>query len=248
MPVAWGEIRHYRTWLRPGQELQAFRVVYRETDLAILAERDLSMEVLHLIQEIRRPLERYIQDHPEFLKALKPLSEDPGAPPLVRKMMTAARLARVGPMAAVAGAIAEEVGHQLLARGLTSQVVVENGGDIFLALERSATVALYAGESPLSGRVGLRIAREFMPCGVCTSSGRVGHSLSLGRAEAVCVIARDTALADAAATALANLVKGRKSLPRVLEAAEDIPGILGVVAVVEDRLGARGKAVELVSL
>ncbi|MBX6423714.1 UPF0280 family protein [Thermosulfurimonas sp. F29] len=246
--MASSEVRHYRTWFRPGEGLVAFRVVYKETDLAILAERDLSLEGLRLVREIRAPLERYIGNHPEFLTALKPLPEDPEAPELVRRMMLAARTARVGPMAAVAGAIAEALGRRLLEEGRTSQVVVENGGDIFLALRRPATVALFAGESPLSGRVGLRLPAELMPCGVCTSSGKIGHSLSLGRAEAVCVIAGDTALADAAATALANLVKGRRSLKKVLARAGEIPGLMGVVAVVEDEIGAWGPAVELVPL
>ena len=247
MPIACGEIRYYRTWIRPREGLKAFRVVYKETDLTILAEKDLSLEVLHLVKEIRQPLENHIKEHPEFLKALKPLPKHNCNSSLVEKMLSAAQQAGVGPMAAVAGAIAEEVGYKLLEK-FTSQVVVENGGDIFLALKRPATVALYAGKSPLSGRIGLRISEKFMPCGVCTSSGQVGHSLSLGRAEAVCVIAQDTALADAAATALANLVKGRKSLPKVFKAAEEIPGLLGVLAIIGDQLGVKGKAVELVPL
>ncbi len=248
MPVTSSEIRHYRTWLRPGERLLAFRVVYRETDLAILAERDLSLEGLRVVREIRRPLEIYLREHPEFLTALKPLPVDPKAPEIVKRMLAAGRTARVGPMAAVAGAIAEAVGRRFLTEGLTSQIVVENGGDVFLALKRSATVALFAGDSSLSGRLGLKISADLMPCGVCTSSGKIGHSLSFGRAEAVCVIARDTALADAAATALANLVKGRKSLKRVLALAEEIPGLLGVVVIAGGEIGAYGPAVELVPL
>lgn len=248
MPVAFGEVRHYRTWFCPGGDLHPFRVVYRETDLAVLAERDLSLEVLGLIREIRRPLEEYLAEHPEFLKALKPLPQDPRAPEIVKKMLWAGKVAGVGPMAAVAGAIAEAVGQKLLEEGYTRKVVVENGGDIFLALGRPATVALYAGDSPLSGKVGLRIAPDFQPCGVCTSSGKIGHSLSLGRADAVTVIAREAALADAAATALGNLVRGQRSLPRVFSAAREIPDLLGVVCVVGKELGAVGPAVELVAL
>ncbi|QJA06964.1 UPF0280 family protein [Thermosulfurimonas marina] len=241
-------MRHYRTWFRPEGDLCAFRVVYRETDLAVLAERDLSLEVLQLVQEIRAPLEEYLKEHPEFLSSLKPLPEDPGAPEIVKRMLAAGRAVGVGPMAAVAGAIAEAVGRRLLAEGLTRKVVVENGGDIFLALGRAATVALYAGDSPLSGKVGLRIAPDFQPCGVCTSSGKIGHSLSLGQAEAVTVIAPEAALADAAATALGNLAKGKKSLRRILSAARDLPGLLGVVCILGKDLGAVGPAVELVPL
>ncbi len=248
MPAVDAEIRHYREWIKPGEDLVPFRVVYRETDLAILAERDLSMEVLALVREIRKPLEAYIADHPIFLKSLKPLPLDPKAPEMVQKMLKAGRASGVGPMAAVAGAIAEAVGRNILERNLSSQVAVENGGDIFLALHRPATVALYAGDSPLSGRIGLRIRPELMPCGICTSSGKLGHSLSLGKAEAVCVVARCTALADAAATALGNLVKGRKSIRKVLSRAREIPDLLGVICIVEDELGVLGPELELVPL
>jgi len=248
VPAATAEPRHYRTWVSPKDALCAFRVVYRETDLAVLAERDLSLEVLRLVQEVRKPLEEYIAEHPEFLESLRPLPEDPQAPEIVKRMLWAGRVAGVGPMAAVAGAIAEAVGRKLLDQGYTRRTVVENGGDIFLALGRTACVALYAGGSPFSGKVGLRVAADLQPCGVCTSSGEIGHSLSFGRAEAVTVISRDTALADAAATALGNLVKGKRSLPRVLAAAREIPHLLGVVCIVGGEMGAVGPAVELTPL
>ncbi len=241
------ELRSYRTQIR-GQALRPFRVVYRESDLLLLAEKDLSSEALAALLEVRRDLENYLSSHPDFLKALKPLREDPEAPPVARKMYRAGKAARVGPMAAVAGAIAEEVGQRLLRSGLTSEIVVENGGDIYLALKRDTTVAILAGDSPLSGKVGLRVKKDLMPCGVCTSSGTVGHSLSLGKADALCVLARDTAFADACATALANLVKGPKDLKKLPRILPEIPGLLGVVGILGEHLLAWGKELELVAL
>jgi len=244
MSTETSEIRHYRSWIKPGEDLVSFRVVYRETDLAVLAAREITMATLAFVREVREPLERYILRHPEFLKSLKPLPEDPEAPEIVKHMLRAGRACRVGPMASVAGAIAEAVGRRILEKGLSSQVAIENGGDLFLALRRPATVALYAGESPLSGKIGLRLRENLMPCGVCTSSGKLGHSLSLGKAEAVCVVAREAALADAAATALGNLVKGKRSLKKVLSEAQKWPHILAVVCIIGDEIGFYGPELE----
>ena len=248
MPAETSEIRHYRSWIKPGEDLISFRVVYKETDIAVLAEKDLTMQTLTFVQEIREPLETYIIEHPEFFKSLKPLPEDPKAPEIAKRMLWAGKACGVGPMASVAGAIAEAVGRRILEEGLSSQVAVENGGDIFLALKRPATVAIYAGDSPLSGKIGLRLREELMPCGVCTSSGKLGHSLSLGKAEAVCVVAREAALADAAATALGNLVKGKRSLKKVLSEAQKWPNILGVICIIEDKIGLYGPELELALL
>ncbi len=107
------------------------------------------------------------------------------------------------------------------------EVIVENGGDIFLKTSQAATVALYAGNSPLSLKVGILLAAAMTPLGVCTSSGTVGHSLSLGRADAACVLAADTALADAAATALGNRVKVPDDIPAALEWLSNTPGYFG---------------------
>ncbi|MCL6621750.1 MAG: UPF0280 family protein [Syntrophobacterales bacterium] len=238
------EPRTYRTRMaREG--LVAFRVVVQQTDLLILAVRDLSPLARQTAVQERSRLESYIAAHPDFLSTLTPWPEDPFAPPVVREMVAAARVAGVGPMAAVAGALAERVGRALLAA--SPEVIVENGGDVFLALTRPATVALYAGASPLSRRVGLRIAAEDTPLGVCTSSGTVGHSLSFGRADAACVVAPTAALADALATALANRVRAPGDIDPALAWLADIPGTVGAVVVVGKALGAWGR-VELVPL
>jgi uncharacterized protein len=236
--------RTYRT--RMGREgLVGFRVAVKETDLMILAPRDLSVEGRGLIIQERQQLEAYIQQQPEFLTALTPWPPDPYAPPLVREMIRAAAPAGVGPMAAVAGAIAARVGQALLA--FTDEVIVENGGDIFMHLSRPATVALYAGRSPLSHKVGLKIPAKPETWGVCTSSGTVGHSLSLGQADAVCVVSADTALADACATALGNRVTNASAIHEALDWVAGIPGLTGALVVVGEHLGAWGQ-IELVPL
>jgi ApbE superfamily uncharacterized protein (UPF0280 family) len=148
-------------------------------------------------------------------------------------------------MAAVAGALAARVGRRLAP--LSPEVIVENGGDLFLAITQPATVALFAGKSPLSHRVGLSLDPALSPLGVCTSSATVGHSLSFGRADAACVLAQSAALADAAATALGNRVQGPESIAPSIEWVASLPDILGAVVVVGEKLGAWGR-VELVPL
>lgn len=237
--------RVYRQGVDPGG-LTAFEVTVRETDLQILASGDFSEQAQALVLQCRSQLENYLVRHPRFLTALSPYPADPLAPSLVKSMLAAGLQAEVGPMAAVAGAIAEYVGRGLLALGC-KEVVVENGGDIFLARATDSTVAVFAGESSLSNRVGMRVSSARQPLGVCTSSATVGHSLSFGRADAVTVLANPTALADAAATAIGNEVGRPEDIDKALAKARTIEGVQGVVIIIEDRLGAWGD-VELVRL
>lgn len=219
--------------------LVSFHVTVRETDLHIMANLELAAEARHLVLQARSQLESYIDRHPAFLTALTPLPLDQTAPPLARIMLQAATDARVGPMAAVAGTIAEYVGKGLLAAG-AEEILVENGGDIFMHRHQECLVKIFAGASPLSNKVALRIAKDRMPLGVCCSSGTVGHSLSLGRADAAIVLARSTPLADAAATALGNQVHVPADIDAALAAVQVIPGVLGAVVIHRDRLGAWG--------
>lgn len=238
------EERTYRGKVR-ADGLVPFPVVVKETDLFILADSDLSALALEVVIRHRHQLESYIASHPEFLTSLVPVELRVGAPEVAVRMARACVPANVGPMAAVAGAFAEVVGEALLAE--SSQAIVENGGDIFIKSASERVVALYAGDSPLSGRVGLNIKPEDTPIGVCTSSGRVGHSLSLGRAHAACIISKSTPLADAAATAVGNVVMGPADAERGIERAREIAGVLGAVVIAGDRMAAWGQ-VELVKL
>jgi len=145
----------------------------------------------------------------------------------------------VGPMAAVAGAIAEAVGRELL--NFSSEVIVENGGDIFLCHKKTRHIGIYAGDSPLSGKLALEIEPEDTPLGVCTSSGTVGHSLSFGKADAAIVISPSTALADAAATAVGNLVKTAEDMPRAIEFVREVEGLTGIAIIVGDKMAVWGK-------
>jgi ApbE superfamily uncharacterized protein (UPF0280 family) len=223
--------------------LIGFNVTVRETDLFISADSNLTSIALASVHRLRTSLESYITAHREFLTSLKPVVYDEWAPGIVRDMMRASVKAGVGPMAAVAGAMAEHVGRDLLLH--TRNVIIENGGDIYLKSMNDVSVGLFAGRSPLSGRVSIKVRKEEMPLGVCTSSGTVGHSLSFGCTDACCVKSASVALADAAATAIGNIVKSKKDLQNGLKTGMKIEGVLGIVIIIGDRLGVIGD-IELV--
>lgn len=236
--------RSYRAIPDQGGLVSSFANI-KDTDLHILTDREVSDLAKELALQYRLQIEQYIKKSPKFAEALSPLAADALAPRIVREMLTAGSAAGVGPMAAVAGVIAEYVGKGLLQAGCR-EVMVENGGDIYIKRKGDCVVAIFAGESPLSLRVGLKLAsgNTSMGVGVCTSSGTVGHSLSFGLADSVTVVAGSTALADAAATRLGNEVGmsagGDSGIQRALEISREIPGILGVVAICGEKIGAVG--------
>jgi len=238
------EPRTYRCAVDP-EGLVSFEAAFRETDLHISADEDLSGSAHDLIVKCRSEIESYIQQHPRFKEALAPYEVHDDAPPLIKKMAKAAAHARVGPMAAVAGVISQSVAEGLAMR--SSQVIVENGGDVYIIGDKERVVGIWAGESPLSGKVGICIHPGLQPVAICTSSGTVGHSLSFGAADAVTVLARDGALADAVATGLANRVTAPEDVERAIDAAKRMLGVLGVMVVVGDTMGAWGN-VRLVGL
>jgi ApbE superfamily uncharacterized protein (UPF0280 family) len=229
--------RTYRHWIE-GRDLTAFSVTERETDLYIRAASNLQRKARRLVVKYRRQLEGYIERNPDFATLLEPLSVPKDAPAIVRGMAEAGQQAGVGPMAAVAGAIAEHVGRELL--GFSPEIIVENGGDIFLKILHKRVVGIYAGESPLSGKIGLEIEPRDTPLGICTSSGTVGHSLSYGKADAVVVVAAVAALADAVATAIGNRVEKPGDIDNAIDFGANIDGIKSIVIIIGERLGAWG--------
>ncbi len=230
--------RHYRLWTK-DKDLVSFNVVVKETDLYIRAKRNLHRKALPVVLKQRALLEGYIQRHPDFLSALEPLAVAGDAPFIVKEMAEAAEKVGVGPMAAVAGAIAECVGRALL--DFSSDVIVENGGDVFLQSTRRRLIGIYGGQSTFAEEIALEIQPAETPLGVCTSSGTVGHSLSFGKADAVIVLSPSTPLADAAATAIGNLVKADDDVSRGIDFARNIEGLKGVAIIKGDRMALWGK-------
>ncbi len=232
------EPRTYREWVK-GKDLVSFNVTVKETDLYLRASRNLKSKAVKLVLKYRDALERYIERHPLFLTTLEPFPVGNDAPRIVKSMSESTKKVGVGPMASVAGAIAEFVGNELLT--FSPEVIIENGGDIYLKSVRKRIVGIYAGESPLTGKIGLEINGEDTPLGICTSSGTVGHSLSFGKADAVTVLSPSATLADAAATAIGNLIKQIDDIPRGIEFAKGIEGLKGVLIIKDDRVGLWGE-------
>lgn len=230
--------RFYRCLAAP-EGLERFQVRIRESDLLVFAERRLEKLAYQALGQARGEIERYIERQGQFARCLEPCEVADSAPEIVKTMADSARAWGVGPMAAVAGAIAEYVGRALLAE--SNSVIVENGGDIFLALPRRARLRLYAGEdSPFADRVVFEVPQSRNGLGVCTSSGTVGHSLSFGRADAVVAVADKCAHADAAATAIANDVKSPADVPGLVDRISRERRLRGLLVAAGDNLGLWG--------
>jgi uncharacterized protein len=224
--------RFYRNWVAAGGLLQS-RIAVQETDLKISSEKPIDPEYCRKrIKNYRSQIQSYITRDERFLTSLKPVAVEHSASPIVRDMAAAARKANVGPMAAVAGAIAQYVGRDLLKKGCR-EVIIENGGDIFLKVSHPVKIGIYAGASVLSGRLRILIKPSAGSRGICASSGTVGHSLSFGKADSVIIVAASAALADAAATATANRVTTKDDFAAALRFAQSIRGVSGVLIIVK---------------
>lgn len=215
----------------------------------ILLKTDLlNHELEKFILRQRIELINYIRKNRGFLISFEPLEVEEG-PFIAKKMAKASRIAEVGPMAAVAGTISELSLNYLINRG-TKYAIIENGGDIALAVNKNVIMGLYAGTSSLSGQIGFKIKHDKTPIGICTSSGTVGHSISLGRADSVTVFSDEASIADALATSIANEAKGESEEDAVqscLDRADDFkPYFRGVMIVVGESAGTIGKIPKLI--
>ena len=229
--------RFYRDSFK-GENLTFFNVSVFETDLCIGATCNLHDIAIKSVSFYREQLETFIRDYPDFLTSLLPWKAPENSPVIIRQMCSAAEKAGVGPMAAVAGAFSELSGRELLK--YSDEVIVENGGDIFMSTKNNRKVGIYAGNSPLSQRLAVEITPDMSPFGICTSSGTVGHSLSYGKADAALIISGDTFLADAVATAMGNRVKKPEDIEEALAFASKIQGVRGALIIIDEKMGAWG--------
>jgi len=220
----------------------------KESVCTIISDREEAVQAaISSIEFHRGELEEYIKANPVFQYALEPLSVQKG-PKVASLMAEAADRAGVGPMAAVAGVLADLAVEEMLEAG-ARVAIVENGGEASFVSDRPVDVALQAGDAPLSRRVGFRLER--FPIGVATSSGLFSHALSLGEAEAVTVFAGSAGLADAAATAVGNLVRGedeREAVALGVERGLTIRGVGGVLIIYRGHVGMGGEVPPLIGV
>jgi len=202
--------------------------------------------VSRAIRSLRNELEGYIRRNPPFLSSLVPVPPVEPLPEIARRMHRASELTGLGPMAAVAGTIAQMAVEEGRRQGYAG-LMVENGGDVYLDRGESVVLGLYAGEQLFGGKLAFRLRAEDLPLAVCSSSGLMGHSLSLGRCDLATVFARDASLADGAATLAGNLVKGMEDLEPAVNRILGIGGIRAVFLVKDGRVGLGGDIPELIS-
>lgn len=238
--------RAYRDSVCPQQGEIRFQVAVEQTDLLIVAEKDMQAEIASHVAQVRGEIKNWILFHPEFSRSLSPVDIPDSAPAIIRAMGEAARACDVGPMAAVAGAVAQSVGDAFAVR--SPNILVENGGDTYLHSTRERVVALLA-EPDSGAMVGMKVEAEAFPMAICASSATIGHSLSLGSGDLVAVRARDARFADAAATALCNLLTSEADIDTVLDRAKAFArhGLEGVFAQYNQKIAVWGD-LELVAL
>ncbi len=232
--------RFYRDWVK-AKDLKFAYFNYKETDLQILTDKPLDKAFVEERMRLYRwDIENYIIKDRRFLTALKPIEVELNAPAIIKEMNEAAKSADVGPMASVAGAIVQSLGRDLLKKGY-KDVIIENGGDIFLASRKTRVVRIYTGLPKIWKDLSIKINPKNTPLGICTSSGSVGHSLSFGRADSVVILAKDASLADAVATATTNRVQSKEDLQEALKFARSIRGVKGVVIILKNNLVSWGE-------
>ena len=208
MPSVWNA-SPVSTIVPSGPALPFSRVVFKSfsyKSASYRIEAGCYESAVSAIKELRGELEEYLVRNPPFLDSLVPVAEVEPVPEIARRMHRASVMTGLGPMAAVAGTLAQMACESCRKAGLPS-AAVENGGDLYLDLTEPVTLGLYAGEKIFKGKLAFRIETEKMPLSVCSSSGRLGHSLSLGQCDLATVVSRDASLADAAATLAGNLVR-----------------------------------------
>lgn len=227
-----------------NERWSGFSVKHRETDLWIAVDRGREKNAadfaLKRVIHYRKILDDHIRISPEFFSSLVPLPMVSKVHPLAEAMYLASEAAGTGPMSAVAGAFAEFICRDLIDEFGLGEVVVENGGDIFMKIESPAVISVFAGDSPLSGKIGVSVRPSDSPLSICCSSGTVGHSFSMGEADACMIACRSGALADAYATAFCNLTIDSAIISSLAEKALEITDIMSVVIIKDDIVGLGG--------
>ena len=232
--------RSYRSRFS-NDERRWFCVKFLESDLWIGVDSgsyraSMEADTYAMLVDLRRQMDAYLLMDPQYKTALTPYNAGLEAPNILKEMSRVSHKTGIGPMSAVAGAVAKKVAEFLG----TQEVIVENGGDIYAQAASDMDISVFAGQSPLSEKIGLHIPAADFPLGICTSSGTVGPSLSLGSADAVMIVCKDVMLADSYATAMANRIKTVNDLQSVIDRISDIPDILGAIAVKDDRMAITG--------
>ena len=217
----------------------------KETIVTIIAEKDAYIEAAKKeIQKRRNEIEQFIRKDEFFEVSLKPYNYSEKDPEIIKKMCESSEKLNVGPMATVAGVIAEYAIKAMISKG-AKHAIVDNGGDIAIFSNRTVRVGIYTGNQN-TNRYAFQVLPKNKILGICTSSGKIGHSLSFGNTDAVTVFSHDVAIADAAATALGNLVYARQDIKNAFKIFDGIEEITGAIIVIGDKIGLWGNVPQIV--
>ncbi len=225
-------LRFYRQLV--SDDLYSFEISIKESNLFIKTCKDLKTVAFEALYKIRKDLENYILKSKEFLVSLSPIKQDKNAPNIVKKMIKTSSEVGVGPMACVAGAVSEEVGKILLK--FCDECIVENGGDIFLKLNKDATLGLYVGKDNPLNNLNLILRQSDKPYGICTSSAKIGPSLSLGTSDASLIISHNAYFSDCLASACGNIIKNDKDIEKAVDFARTFHQTIGCCFVCENKI------------
>ncbi|MCD5414040.1 MAG: UPF0280 family protein [Clostridiales bacterium] len=224
--------RTYRTFC--SSELNNIRIEVEESDLMISYSH--SIEGLNCkVRHIREIIKQHIEKENLFLTSLKPLADFSDEPQIIQHMKKASRQCNVGPMATIAAAVSMYISKDIVNKN--TDLIIENGGDIFVKTSKERRILIHAGNSLLSDRLSIKISPTMSPIGICTSSGKLGHSLSFGKADAVVVISKDILVADAAATAIGNIIQSADDINCGLALAKQLEKTVGIVIIADNALG-----------
>ncbi|HID42696.1 MAG TPA: UPF0280 family protein [Archaeoglobaceae archaeon] len=226
------EERFYR---KDSHSKFSLEVAFGESDLFISLDKGIEKEkAKEILKKYYTKIENYIKENPRFFSSLAPLEEDKDAPSIVKDMFACSRLTGIGPFSCVAGAIAFYVGKELL--NFSSEVIVENGGDIFLKINEDKKIGVYLGEKFPKKYLTLKIKKRDYPFGIASSSSYLGHSLNFGRVDLLMVIAKNSIIADGFATALSNRTKEERDVEEILEFVKNNPSLEGILIFFEGKI------------
>ncbi|MCM8774411.1 MAG: UPF0280 family protein [Candidatus Omnitrophica bacterium] len=210
-------------------------ISYKESDLYIVSDKPLEENItLKILVKYYNQIKEYIKKNPYFLTSLSPLPVDEQASPIIKDMLLAGKIAGVGPFASVAGAMSFYVGKELL--NFCNQIIIENGGDVFLKIDTDRNIGVYLGDNFNPKNLTIKVSKRHTPFGICSSSAKIGHSLNFGCVDLLTVISKDVIVADALATAYSNEIKREKDVKKILNQARQNPYVDGIIVAISGKL------------
>lgn len=202
------------------------------------------------IKKIRYELKKYIIKNQDFIISLEPLKiPNEEIPLIVKKMYESSKIADVGPMASVAGTISEMSINHLIKNNSTYSIV-ENGGDIAIINDKETICGIYSNNNIIGNQIAFKLKPRKKALGICTSSGKIGHSISFGQSDSLTVISKSSSISDALATRIANDVNGNSNEDKIsnaLETCEKYKEFFnGVLIISGDNIGTIGKLPKII--